>query len=192
MIDTSAHFPVLETSRLTLRRLQLADAPALMQVFGDEEVARWLDGPTTADIREVQAIIHWADEIFSQGTGLRWGIRLRDTGSVIGTCGFHAWSRQNARAEIGYDLAKAWWRRGLMREALTAILPYGFTHLGLNRVEAHVLPDNIASTGLLRDLGFQLEGLLRQHAYYRDAYHDTCVFSLLRGDPAVAQLLAVG
>ncbi|MFN2199441.1 MAG: GNAT family N-acetyltransferase [Anaerolineales bacterium] len=189
-MGTTSLFPVLETPRLTLRRLQIADAPQLMQVFGDDEVARWLDGPTSTDIAEVQAIIHWADEIFSQGTGLRWGIMPSFGENVIGTCGFHAWSHQNARAEIGYDLAKAWWRRGLMREALSSILVYGFTHMHLNRIEAHVLPDNAASIGLLRNLGFQMEGLLRQHAYYRDAYHDTCVFSLLRGDPAAAHLLA--
>lgn len=161
-----------------------------MQVFGDDEVARYLDGPTLTDIAEVQDIIRWTDEIFTHGTGLRWGIIRKAGGNLIGTCGFHIWSRQNARAEIGYDLAKIWWRQGFMREALTAILAYGFTHMDLNRVEAHVLPINIASIGLLKNLGFQIEGLMRQHAFYREAFHDTCMFSLLRTDAAARHLLA--
>ena len=66
----------------------------------------------------------------------------------IGTCGFHLWSRAYRRAEVGYEIAPGSWGRGLMTEALGAVLRHGFDRLLLHRVVACVHPDNAASLRL--------------------------------------------
>jgi ribosomal-protein-alanine N-acetyltransferase len=69
-----------------------------------------------------------------------------------------------------------------MSEALDAILDFGFTEFGLNRIEAQTMLDNVASAELLRSLGFVEEGILRQLEYFKDAFHDMRLLSLLRQD----------
>jgi ribosomal-protein-alanine N-acetyltransferase len=69
-----------------------------------------------------------------------------------------------------------------MTEALTAVLNFGFKRLDLNRIEALVKPDNDASLGLLRKLGFREEGLLRQYGYWHGRYHDLAIYSILKSE----------
>ena len=89
---------------------------------------------------EQQALdaIAWQQRIWAEGTGARWVITERDQDVYMGDVGFFKHERQHQRAEIGYLLARAYWRRGLMTEAMTAVLDYGFGSMGLNRVEALV------------------------------------------------------
>jgi ribosomal-protein-alanine N-acetyltransferase len=131
-------------------------------------------------MEEARDLIDFFDESFELERAIRWGITLKPSDTVIGTCGY-VWLRQY-RGEIGYDLASAYWRRGIMREALEAILEFGFADLGLNRVEALVMSENNASAGLLRSLGFHEEGLLRQHDYFKGAFHDMRLFALLESE----------
>ena len=74
---------------------------------------------------------------------------------MIGTCGFHCWDEDSRRAEIGYDLAHAFWGQGLMREAVEAALAFGFGPMGLATIYAGVEPPNVRSIGLLERLGFE-------------------------------------
>jgi ribosomal-protein-alanine N-acetyltransferase len=85
------------------------------------------------------------------------------------------------RGSIGYELARPFWRQGIMSEALTAILALGFGEMGLNRIDAVVLPDNLASIRLLEKLGFCNEGLLREYENWGNkGFVDLCMLSLLK------------
>ncbi len=77
-----------------------------------------------------------------------------ETDRLIGSCGYHDWSHRRACAEISYELDSAYWRQGLMSEALRAILDYGFATMELKTIRARVLADNSASLRLLRKFGF--------------------------------------
>lgn len=180
--DPFETFPILRTERLLLRRLRADDADALFAIFGDERVAAQTDVPTFTSPDDAAKVVTWADGVYAARTGLRWGIVWRDDGTLVGTCGFHLLDRRSARAELGYDLAHAYWRRGIMREALRCILPFGFATFDLNRVQAMVHPGNEASAGLLRAMGFSEEGTLRQYTYFRGAFQDQRCFALLRAD----------
>jgi len=82
-------------------------------------------------------------------------------------------------ANIGYDLLPAYRRQGIMTEALTEVLLYGFETIGLNRVEAFVDPRNIASIQLLQKLGFRQDGILKERTHFRGRFRDDVCFSLL-------------
>jgi [ribosomal protein S5]-alanine N-acetyltransferase len=172
-------FPQLETRNLTLREMGPADAEAVFQIFADDEVTQFYDLAALTDIEQAsQLIIRQADR-FAQQTGLRWGITQKDHDTVIGTCGY-MFHKPSFRAELGYDLARPYWGRGIMTEALQAIIRFGFEELGVNRFQALVMPGNVASIKLLLKLGFQEEGVLREYAHFKGAFHDLHCFSLLK------------
>ncbi|MNC76580.1 ribosomal-protein-S5-alanine N-acetyltransferase [compost metagenome] len=68
-----------------------------------------------------------------------------------------------------------------MREALELMLDYGFTVMGLNRIEAFCHPDNIRAQRLFQSLGFQREGLLREYRHTDAGFQDVVLYALLRG-----------
>jgi ribosomal-protein-alanine N-acetyltransferase len=82
---------------------------------------------------------------------LRWALALKSSNVLIGTYGSYGWNAQHAVAELGYDLARAWWGRGVMTMALRATVHWGFTFLGLNRIQASVLVGNTASARILEE-----------------------------------------
>jgi len=99
---------------------------------------------------------------------------------MIGDLGYNAFWTRDHRAEIGYQLSPEYWRRGLMTGALSRIIDYGFDHLALNKIEATVNVNNDRSSGLLRKLGFQQEGTLRDYRNRRGVFGDALFFGLLR------------
>jgi [ribosomal protein S5]-alanine N-acetyltransferase len=172
-------FPQLETRNLILREMGPADAEAVFQIFANAEVTRYYDLAALTDIEQASQLIARQADRFAQKAGLRWGITQKDNDTVIGTCGY-MFHEPSFRAELGYDLARPYWGRGIMTKALQAIIRFGFEELGVNRFQALVMPGNTASVRLLQNLGFQEEGVLREYAYFKEGFHDLHCFSLLK------------
>lgn len=78
---------------------------------------------------DVEEKIKWYKSIYKEATGVRWGITMKDTGTVIGSCGFLNMLTKHYRAEVGYELSKAYWGQGIASEALESVVHYGFQHL---------------------------------------------------------------
>lgn len=175
-----ATFPEIETERLLLRELLPEDAPTVYRLFADPQVTRYYDLEIYTDVGQAEELIEFFDESFELERAIRWGIERKSDGALLGTCGY-VWLR-TYRGEIGYELHSDYWRQGYMAEALDAILDFGFTELTLNRIEALVMVENEASTALLTRLGFVQEGILRQHDYFKGAFHDMRLFSLLHDE----------
>jgi ribosomal-protein-alanine N-acetyltransferase len=177
-----ASFPALETERYQLRAVTLDDAAAIYAIMRDPQVLRYFGQlPMTAidqAIEKVQRI----QAAFEARQGVRWAITSRASGELLGTAGFWRLINDHARAEIGYELARAAWGQGVMTEALGAMLGFGFAVLGLHSVEANIHPDNTGSRRVLEKLGFVQEGYLRQNYYdvVEDGFTDTALFSLLK------------
>ncbi len=171
-------FPEIETERLLLRELLPEDAPAIFRLFSDPLVTRYYDLVSYTQVRQAEELIEFFDESFELERAIRWGIERKEDGELMGTCGY-VWLRTH-RGEIGYDLHSSFWRQGYMSEALDAIIDFGFTEFGLNRIEAMTMLDNEASMGLLRSLGFEQDGIMRELEFFKDAFHDMRLFSLLR------------
>ena len=177
-----AQFPELSTPRLRMRETRPGDAQAVFDILSQPEVTRFYSLSPLTRIEEAQEIIARRAQGFARRQRIRWAIaRLEDDG-VIGSCGYVHWVPEAARAEIGYELAPAHQGQGVMQEALTAMLAFGFGSMHLHRIEALVMPDNTASLGLLSRLGFQSEGLLRRYGFWKGEFHDLTMLSLLSGD----------
>jgi len=111
-----------------------------------------------------------------------WGLEEKDTGCLIGVCGLFAWNREWRKCATGYELHVDAQGKGLMREALRAAYSWGFSEMGLNRIEAQVHPENTPSLRLIEAMGFRREGTLREIAYWGGVFHDLLQLSLLLRD----------
>lgn len=111
----------------------------------------------------------------------------RDSNNLIGACGYHTWYPQHARAEIGYHLAEGYRGIGLMSEAMPDILQFGFTEMELNRIEAQIEPHNLPSIRLIRKMGFQFEGYLRQNFKSAQKFEDSCLYARLKEYPPLEE-----
>lgn len=177
-----ATFPALETERLVLRAMTLADAEEVFRIMSDPRVMRYFGREPMKERAEAIRYVQGFATTFEQHTRVRWGITWRENGQFLGTCGFWRLIVEHDRAEIGYELAPEWWGRGIIPEAVAAALGFGFSTLGLHSVEAQIHPANIGSRRVLEKVGFVQEGYFREN-YYDPAeggFTDTAVFSLLK------------
>ena len=173
-------FPEIETERLKLRHITEADVPGLFAFFSDPQVMQFYDFEAIKDHAGMLTLVQRFDAWFENGTGFRWGLTLKGTPGVIGTCGLFYWHKPYRLATLGYELARPWHRQGLMTEALAPVLAYGFGHMELNRVGATVHTGNAPSIATLEGLGFRREGLLRQAQFVNGRFDDLYAYALLR------------
>lgn len=174
------NIPLLETDRLILRALQPTDALNLFEYFSQDCVTEFYDLYTFQHLHEAEKLVKtWIDRV-QKSTGLRWAITLKSQGDeLIGTCGFHNFSTENNRAEIGYDLNPIHWGNGIMTEAIQAMINYGFEMLKLHRIEAFIDPANHASRALLYKNGLATEGILRDYFFEKEKFVDAEMLSIL-------------
>ena len=172
-------FPVLVTPRLKLRTISQQDADALFEIHSDAETMRWYGVDPITRQSEAMRLADLFSGWFVAGSGFRWGLERLEDGRLIGTCGLFRWNRSWRNCVTGYELARDCHGQGYMREALAAILDYGFDEMGLHRVQAEAHGSNEGSIGLAKRMGFQLEGVHREQAFWNGSFHDLHCYSLL-------------
>ncbi|MET3699643.1 ribosomal-protein-alanine N-acetyltransferase [Bacillus oleivorans] len=175
-------FPVLETDRLVLRKVIKEDAHSIFKYLSDEEVMRYYGLEPFQTVDDALSEISWYETIQNSKTGIRWGITLKGEGEVIGSCGFHNTVSQHYRAEIGFELSKEYWGKGIASEAIKAMISFGFEQINLNRIEALIEQQNFPSQKLVEKQGFIREGLLRSYEFTRGKFDDLYMYSLLKKD----------
>ena len=173
----------IETSRLILRRAVREDAEAMFRNWAsDPAVTKYLTWPAHSTISVSEMVIgNWLQE-YEKENYYQWMIVLKELGEPIGSiCGV----RQNDRveeAEIGYCIGSRWWHRGIMTEALTAVIEYLFTEVGMNRVAARHDPNNPNSGGVMRKCGMKYEGTNRACDRNNQGICDAAQYSILRSE----------
>ena len=179
-------FPILETNRLILDEIVHEDSKNLFELFSDDEVVEYYDLVTLAKIEEASNLITLFKKRFEDELGIRWGIRLKENGTFVGTCGFNAWKPKMRSSSVGYDILRKYWRNGYATEALNEIIKFGFSSNlpcgPLNRIQGDTVPGNMASEAVLSKLGFKEEGLLRESSFWKDQYHDLKCFGLIKSE----------
>lgn len=179
-------FPVLHTNRLILRKLNTQDAHYLYNNFScDREVSRYCDSYGPNSINDAADAIKGWNEQFGEKTFIRWGITF-DNDAVIGTIsasplfGKFNWNPV-APVEIGYDLSRKNWNRGIMTETVTRVVEFLCAELNVTRIQAIVDPQNKASSNVLKKVGFNEEGLLRLYSYHTGTkeINDRIMFSFI-------------
>ncbi|MBQ8200770.1 MAG: GNAT family N-acetyltransferase [Clostridia bacterium] len=177
-----ARLPVIDTPRLTLRRLTMRDAQDIYAYSQDPEVARHVLWDAHRSIWDTRAYLRFILRQYRLGEPSSWGIVARDTGRVIGTIGYMWYSVDNSTVELGYSLARERWNQGLMTEALNAVLAETFGVLRLHRVEAQHFSENPSSGRVMEKCGMIHEGSHRQRIYNKGDFRDVELWAILRRD----------
>ncbi len=185
MVDQPQYPPTIELDEARLRPLRVADADALYAYLRDPAVTELTSYPVIS-VPMVEAMIERSLSRWAAGELAKWGVALRHDDQLVGTCGFNEWSPAHRWAELAYDLARAHWGTGLMRQAVAAALQWAFRQDQVDRVHAFVRVDNERSARLLERGGFVREGCLRSYRVCRGRPHDFYVYGLLRSDWAAA------
>lgn len=180
----------LVTARTVLDVPVAEDAPALFALVGgpdrDAVCASLLwDGPD--EVAEMAAWISRCREQTFEPYGLHWVVRDR-TGDITGTAGTPlgaAGTRPRhfrGRADVGYWLGRAYWGQGVMTEALTGLLDYGFSVLDYAKMEAEVFAGNERGRRLVEAVGMRHEGTIRQAKHKRGRWVDVALYGILFGE----------
>src|SRR6266540_361385 len=147
-------FPALSTERLILRQITGEDAEEIFFLRSDTQVLQFLDRDPATSIDDAIQWIKTIQEGISNNEYIAWAMALKKEMKLIGTISFWNVKKEHYRAEIGYALHPLFQGKGLMQEAMTVVLDYGFKIMNLHSVEANVNPNNAASIKLLEKNNF--------------------------------------
>ena len=174
-------FPELKTGRLLLRKLETTDANEMFFLRSNENVLRYIGREPTKTITEADEFINKINKAVDDNESILWGIVfLSEPSTIIGTICLWNFKKEHYRGEIGYILHPDHWRKGIMKEAINAVVDYGFTVLDLHSIEALLDPENIASSAVLESTGFIKEGHLKESIYFKGGFRDEAIYSRLK------------
>ncbi|MBQ4580701.1 MAG: GNAT family N-acetyltransferase [Clostridia bacterium] len=177
-----ARLPVLETPRLTLRRARMSDAADIYRYAQDPEVARHVLWEVHRSIFETRSYVRFLLYQYRNGLPGSWVIVLKENKRVIGTIGYMTCNADNSTVEVGYSLAREHWGKGLMTEALAAVIDETFRTLKLHRIEAMHFTDNPSSGRVMEKCGMQHEGHMRERINCKGVFRDVEMWAILQKD----------
>ncbi|HRF96840.1 MAG TPA: GNAT family N-acetyltransferase, partial [Aggregatilineales bacterium] len=165
-------FPILTTERLILRRLHHDDAGAIMELFSDPQVLRFLNNSPTDTLKKATQLINWLDGAFDKQEAVQWAFVLRDENRFIGTGGNYAWDRDDRHIDIGYNILPKYWGKGYATEASHAMIKWTFENMNVHRIQSDCTDGHIASERVMLKCGFKFEGISRQSCWEHGRFVD--------------------
>lgn len=168
---------------LELRQLNLDNTEELFKLTDENrnylrEWLPWLDKNKT--IEDTKKFIQGGLEKREKGIGFEFGIWYK--GELAGCLGLHELNKANRKTVIGYWLAEQFQGKGIMTEAVKALINHIFDHLKLNRVEIHCAVGNEKSCTIPQRLGFTHEGIMREAEWLNDHYVDWNMYAILASE----------
>lgn len=168
------------TERLLLREFTMDDLPAVLAYQQDPRYRRYYPeqhGTEAETRRLVQRFVDYQQE--EPRGRYQWAVLLPEDGRLIGNGGIRIQSFETMEADIGYELNPEHWGRGYASELAAALVRFGFTELGLHRITAHCVAENVASARVLEKAGLRQEGRLRESEWMQGRWWDRLLFGIL-------------
>jgi ribosomal-protein-alanine N-acetyltransferase len=147
-------FPTITTMRLVLRQLQGDDVQELFTLRTNEQVNRYLNRPLPGSLDDVKKFFSIVNQITKDNEGLYWVITRNGENKLLGNIGLRNFDPEHRQAEIGFELHPDHQGQGIMQEAITHVLAYAFSDLGLQSIIAETAPGNLRSIQILQRHGF--------------------------------------
>ena len=175
-----SHIPTLETDRLILRGMRVSDAEDMYAYAKRPSVTEYLTWDPHGSVEETREYLTYIGQRYRTGDFYDWSVVDKESGHMVGTCGFTSFSCPNDSAEIGYVLNPDNQGRGLATEAVRRVLTFGFEELGLHRIEARFIEGNTASLRLMGRVGMTFEGYAREALRSKGRYRTIGTCAILR------------
>jgi ribosomal-protein-alanine N-acetyltransferase len=172
-------FPSINTKRLYLRKIEQSDINEIFLLRSDPVVMKYIDRPPAKSLDDAYIFLKSIADLEIKREAVTWAITIKDDPKLIGTICYWNIKKEHYRAEAGYVLLPQFHGKGIMQEALTAVLDYGFNVMKLHSVEANVNPNNEASIKILERNKFLREAYFKENYYYDGKFLDSAIYSLL-------------
>ena len=179
--DWRTGLPTLTGSLVELRELHVTDAPALFAALTSEEVARFISPPPSS-IEGFERFIQWTHRQRAAGQFVCFAIVPRGGDRAVGLFQIRALQPGFEAAEWGFALASDDWGTGVFVDGAQLALDFGFSAIGVHRMEARAAVQNGRGNGALRKLGAVQEGILRRSFLRRGEYLDQALWTILAED----------
>ena len=169
--------PTLETDRMYLRKLLYSDQEDIFEYASNPLVAEhllWDAHQSEFDTIQFLNIVYAA---YNHNKAAPWGIELKLSKKIIGTAGFVYWEKDNKEAEVGYAISQQYWNQGLVTEAVSKIIKFGFEELRLKKITSRCKPDNTGSYKVLEKSGFIFDGIVENQMFMKGKLEDMRMYS---------------
>ena len=177
--DWRENLPVLAGSKVTLRELEIADAPALFTMLTAEEVSRFISPPPTT-VEGFEKFIVWARAERAAGRYVCFGVVPHGMTTAIGLFQIRQLEPGFATAEWGFALGSNFWGTGMFLDGGRMVVDFALEVLGVSRLEARAAVANGRGNGALRKLGAVQEGVLRRSFLKNGRHLDQMLWSILK------------
>ena len=177
-----SHMPTLTTERLILRPMRVTDARDMFSYARRQEVTDyllWTPHPTPSYTEDY---LRYLQGRYALGEFYDWAVVERESGRMIGTCGFTRFDFPHNSGELGYVLNPDYHGKGYATEAAERVMRFGFEVLELHRLEAKFMRGNEASLRVMEKLGMTFEGYRRDAMLVKGSYRTIGVCAILRSE----------
>jgi RimJ/RimL family protein N-acetyltransferase len=179
--DWRESVPVLTGSRVTLRELEIEDAPSLFSMLTTEEVSRFISPPPST-VEGFERFILWAQRERAAGRFVCFAVVPQGTNAAIGIFQLRQIEAGFASGEWGFAIGSPYWGSGVFTEGARLVADYAFETIGVHRLEARAAVMNGRGNGALRKIGAVQEGILRRSFVKNGEPLDQVLWSILADD----------
>lgn len=158
------HYHSLENDALLLRALNLDDAEAMSSYTSRKESFLFLKREAHHSVNETRLFLEKVVNAYHMHNDFIWGICDKEQNRLVGTCRLFDLDIEDLRGEVSYMVHPDFRRRGIAYKAIDTLIRYAFKELGLQRVQARCVAENVGSERVMQKCGMQFEGILRQYA----------------------------
>ena len=170
---------MIETDRLILRKLKLADVDDLVETGNDYDVHYFSFFLMKYPFTKEEAILVVKEEEHVKNLK-RFGVELKESSKIIGVIDLYNINLKSKKLKLGYWIGKDYRRKGYINEAIQKVITYAFENYDINEVIATTLLDNEPSINLLLKNGFVKGKLLKNDRFFEGKYIDSLQFILRR------------
>lgn len=174
--------PPMGDSLVILRKIGMENVDDVYEYASNENTTRYLAWQTHQSKKFTKNYVKFLQKQYKAGEFFDWGINLRENGKMVGTCGFTSINSEHSRAEIGYVVNPEYWGQGIATASAKLVTSFAFEQLGINRLEAKFIIGNSASEAVMKKIGMQKEGVLREYMFVKGNYEDICIYSMTAQD----------
>ena len=174
--------PTLETERLILRKIVVSDYKDMYAYSCLPETSRYLLWSPHVSPKFTKRYITYLQGQYRDESFYDFALEHKETGKMIGTCGFTDFDLPNNAAEVGYVLHPEFWHMGLAPEALQRLMEFGFTELRLHRLVAKIICENDASKHVAEKCGFRHEATHKDSMLIKGEYRTICEYAILASE----------
>ena len=174
--------PTLETERFLLRKLSLDDTDDMFEYSKQQEVTKYLTWSPHPNKTYTFEYLSYLQNRYKTGDFFDWAVICKESGKMIGTCGFTRFFFADNGAEIGYVINPDYNGKGVATEVVGRIIRFGFENLSLERIEGKYMIENTASRRVMEKNGMVFEGIRRKGMLIKGIYRNIGTCAILRED----------